>query len=131
MTGDRQYFRIAPLIITTDGMDAPRLEEESLSQFSRIGPDSIQEVSYFLKQLRDQRQKHTFIAIAEANVNPDPITKGTGVELWMKKLGIDRYIAGIHKDKIAISYKPSESDDSIALQDLRKVSTRLLKETWQ
>jgi hypothetical protein len=47
----------------------------------------------------------------------------------MKKLGIDRYIAGIHKDEIAISYKPSELDDSIALEDLRKVSTRLLTET--
>jgi hypothetical protein len=62
-------------------------------------------------------------------VNPDPTVKGTRVELWMKKLGIDRYIAGIHKDEIAISYKPSELDDSIALEDLRKVSTRLLTET--
>jgi hypothetical protein len=101
-----------------------------LSLLVPTSADSTQEVSYFLKQLRDQRQKHTSIATAEANVNPDPIKKGTGVELWIKKLGIDRYIAGIHKDKMAISYKPSESDDSVALQDLRKVSTRLLIEIW-
>jgi hypothetical protein len=131
MTGDRRYFRVLPPTNTLAGVDIPHLEEESLNQFSRDDPDSTQEASNFLKQLRDQRQKHISIATAGANVNPDPTTKGAGVELWMKKLGIDRYIAGIHKDEMAISYKPSDSDDSVALQDLRKVSTQLLTETWQ
>jgi hypothetical protein len=31
MIGNRQYFRVTPLTITTDGIDTPRLEEESLS----------------------------------------------------------------------------------------------------
>lgn len=131
MTGDRRYFRVVTPTNTSDGVDVPHLEEESLSQFSRDDPDRTQEASHFLKKLRDQRQKHMSIATAEANVNPDPTMKGAGVELWMKKLGVDRYIAGIHKDEMATSYKPSESDDSVALQDLRKVSTQLLSETWQ
>ena len=49
----------------------------------------------------------------------------------MKKLGLSRYVAGLYKDEMATSYRPSETEDDLALKDLRKTSRKVLHETWK
>lgn len=127
MTGERRYFRVAHATADSEN----NVEGGNNSEIRGDDEERAQQASQFLEQLRIKRDKHHAIAKAAQNMNPDPTEKGAGVELWMKKLGIDRYVAGIYKDEMATSYKPSESEDCAGLRDLREVSNRLLRETWQ
>lgn len=123
VTGNRRYFRVVHPAANPEN----NVEGSSCSEVSADEEERRQQATQFMQQLRSQREKHNSIAKAAQNVNPDPTQKGAGVELWMKKLGNDRFIAGIYKDEMTTSYKPLESEDSQALQDLREVSNRMLR----
>jgi superfamily II DNA helicase RecQ len=47
----------------------------------------------------------------------------------MKSLGLDKYVAGLHKDEMAASYKVSKPEPDTVLQDLCDVNEQLLRET--
>lgn len=121
MTGDRRYFRV----ISSDGGHEGRATDELQDQ-------GREQADAFLAQLRSRRLKHETAAAAAANVNPDPDTKHGETELWMRKLGLDRYVAGLRKDEMAASYRlPETEGDDGALRDLCDVSQQLLLETWR
>ena len=129
MTGDAQYFRV-----TSDASgDSDLVDPERVSPDQTISdnPDFRQQASDFLGRLGAQRKEHESIAAETANVIPDPAAQGAGEELWMKKLGVNRYVAKLRKDEMAASYKACPAEDSAALKDLRDVSGRVLRETWQ
>lgn len=47
----------------------------------------------------------------------------------MKKLGISRYLADLHKDENGGLIQNTETEDDLGLQDLRVVSGKLFRET--
>ncbi|KAK6436400.1 hypothetical protein LTR95_007407 [Oleoguttula sp. CCFEE 5521] len=130
MTGDVRYFRVTTSSSGYQQDDCSVLQRP-IGEASAIEDDeSLQQASYFLKLLRAQRTEHEAIAMAAANRNPDPLMDDAGEELWMKKLGISRYLAGLHKDETAASYTSPESGEDAAVSDLRDVSDKILRETW-
>ncbi|KAJ9624572.1 hypothetical protein H2203_005307 [Taxawa tesnikishii (nom. ined.)] len=86
--------------------------------YSDLNNKAQEQASQFIERLRVQQGQHEAIAAAAANVNPDSAARGARVELWMKKLGLDRYVAGLRKDEMAASYQSSETDDESGLHDL-------------
>jgi hypothetical protein len=58
----------------------------------------------FLDRVNEQRKENLAITAATTNVNPDPSAQNTTDELWMKKLGVSNYIAGLWRDEMAKSY---------------------------
>lgn len=131
MTGDRRYFRV----ISSD--DGTAIEEPGDGGHDGRATCELQDqgrerADAFLAQLRSRRLRHETAAAVAANVNLDPDTKHGETELWMKKLGLDRYVAGLRKDEMAASYRlPETEGDDGALQDLCDVSQQLLFETWR
>lgn len=84
----------------------------------------------YLTRLRRDRAQYEADAAARANVNPDTDSRETGIELWMSRLGLDRYLAGLHKDEMLAAYeisKPEEGDSH--LQELCEISEELLRDT--
>lgn len=131
MTADVRYFRV--LTSTTEGlMETPPVPCSPINQVgSADDEETRRRASQFLERLQAQRQEHELIAATAANRNPDPTAEASGEELWMKKLGISRYIAGLHKDEMVVSYRVPEAEDDVALSDLRQVSGQMLRETWR
>jgi hypothetical protein len=81
--------------------------------------------------LRTQRLEHEADAVAAANVNPNADEGQGDVELWMRRLGLQKYVAGLHKDVMAASYRIFRSVPDLLLQDLCDVSKQLLREAYR
>ena len=131
MTGDVQYFRVySSPNVSQNGR--PHNPERANMEHLPIeeSNDHRQAARHFLIALQSQRKENEAIVASRANQNPDSKSKNVVDELWMKKLGLHRYVAGLYKDEMAVSYK-AETEDSNALKDLRDISGRLLRETWQ
>lgn len=111
MTGDVRYFRVvsAQDHATPDSLNTID-ESQSCSrhQYNDRSKEG-QRAKHFLDFQQSQRKEHDAIAAAAANVNPDPTQKSFDEELWMKRLGISRYIAGLQKDEMAEQNIPSSS----------------------
>lgn len=131
ITGDRQYFRVAPKGNMAGTAGPSEARSSSSKVYSDLNNKAQEQASQFIERLRVQQGQHEAIAAAAANVNPDSAARGARVELWMKKLGLDRYVAGLRKDEMAASYQSSETDDESGLHDLCEVSAKVLRETWQ
>ena len=125
MTSDRQYFRIAEEPRCEEGIQDTPNDEPDLQ--AALDDPSTQE---FLLQSQERRKRHEQITADTSNRVPDP-NHGQGTELWMAKLGIDQYVAGLHKDEMAKSYKDEGGEEHTGLSDLQITSTRILRETWQ
>ena len=131
MTRDIRCFRVrAHSMLSNDDLvqRSGRSNEQSSTD---EGDEQQRQSTSFVEHFRMQQEQHESIAAAAANTNPDPSKQDTGVELWMKRLGVSQYVAGLRKDEMVDSYKSSELDDSAALIDLREVSVKVLRETWR
>ena len=134
MTGDIQYFRVSSTTPTARALsNSGRAVEEwpNLEHATVDRCEPSRQADEFPSRMQAQKQESDAIAKAAANVNPDPKAEGAGQELWIKQLGISRYVAGLHKDEMADSYKHSDTEDSAALKDLRDISIKILRETWK
>ena len=140
MKGDLKYFRVRP-------DDPPR----SLARGEELQPndatarssttsralnnptrgDSEVDTEAFVAGLRAQRLEHEANATAAANVNPDGDLGQGSVELWMKQLGLDKFVAGLCKDEMAASYKIAKPEPDPLLEDFCDVNRRLLMETYR
>lgn len=120
MTGERRYFRVAGIPLLN-----PQSDQTGNAQQHARAQD-------FLTRLRAQREKCEAAALDAAQINPDPAAEDGASELWMKKLGLDRYIAGLRKDEMADSYRVREDHDDVhVVRGLQEASARVLRETWQ
>ncbi|KAK4552412.1 hypothetical protein LTR86_010426 [Recurvomyces mirabilis] len=99
MTGDVRYFRVTTSSSGYQQDDCSVLQRPIVEASAIEDDETLQQASYFLELLRARRAEHEAIAMAAANRNPDPRMDDAGEELWMKKLGISRYLAGLHKTK--------------------------------
>ena len=125
MTGDVQYFRVnSSPVVSEDGRPQnprrPSMEHVPIEESN----NHRQVARHFLSALQTQREENEAIVASRGNQNPDSKSKNVDDELWMKKLGLHRYVAGLYKDEMAASYK-TETKDSDALKDLR--DTTLLR----
>ena len=131
MTGDVRYFRVNPSHNLSPNGDLPNPEQANVEHLPiDESNDHRQAANHFLSSLQSQRKENEAIVASRANRNPDSKAKDVDDELWMKKLGLHRYVAGLYKNEMAASYK-TETKDSNALKDLRDISGTLLRETWQ
>jgi hypothetical protein len=89
-TGDRHYFRVIRNSSLTGDGDLPDSNQGDISH-TIDGESQAQE---FLDRVNEQRKDNLAITIATTDINPDPTAQNTTDELWMKKLGVRRYIAG-------------------------------------
>jgi len=129
MTGDIQYFRVSSttptvraLALSSSGQAVDEWPNPEHATIDRCEPS--RQADEFLSRMQAQKKESDAVAEAAANVNPDPTAEGAGQELWMKQLGISGYVAGLHKDEMADSYKHSAAEDSAALKDLRDISKK-------
>lgn len=123
-TGDRRYFRVTPAPILTSASDLSGASQP------RKETDGDRQAQEFLARVIGQREANSAINAGAANVNPDTTAKGATDELWMKKLGVSRYIAGLRKDEMAESYKACKINESIELKDLCEITSKMLHKTW-
>ena len=141
MNGDIRYFRVRPDdsgdAATRDAAQPDNARAHS-SATSHVRDDSQAtygetqvDANAFVSKLRTQRLEREAMTAAAANVNPDVNEGQRGVEPWMKQLGIHKFVAGLHKDEMAASYKISKSESDSLLRDLCDVSKQLLQETYQ
>jgi hypothetical protein len=125
-TGDRHYFRVIRNSSLPGDRDLPELNQGDISHTI----DGGRQAQEFLDRVNDQRKDNLAITAATTNVNPDPTAQNTTDELWMKKLGVSKYIAGLWKDEMAESYKPLDANGSSALKDFCDVTIGMLRKTW-
>ena len=128
MTGERRYFRVIEPLQPVQP-DEERPERCTTAVNDDAEDDNLRPANQFLAHVRAQREEHANIVASAANVNPDPTVNGCGSELWMRKLGLDRYVAGLRKDEMVASYEVRDDEDPIELRDLREISERVLRET--
>ncbi|KAI4844030.1 hypothetical protein E4T44_06427, partial [Aureobasidium sp. EXF-8845] len=142
MSGDRRYFRVESSDTPDDAQDTDEEAPDGARAHSsattpqasrgRNVDEALERTAgSFVSSLRTQRLQHEARATAAANVNPESNPGQGGVELWMKQLGLDRYVAGLHKDEMAASYKISKPEPDTVLQDLCDISDQLLRETFR
>jgi hypothetical protein len=89
---------------------------------SRNDREAREATKVLVSELRTKRLEYEASAMAASNVNPDADSEQSGVELWMKQLGLDKYIAGLRKDEMAASYKISKTESDTLLQDFYDVN---------
>jgi hypothetical protein len=147
-TNDTHYFRVRsdpepPLatVATTPGgqpsgsSNNSNREEGStashLATWNRSDDDAgCDDTEAFLERLRTEPAQCEADASARANVNPSADSREGGVELWMTRLGLDRYLAGLRKDEMIASYKVAKTQEcDLELQELCKISEGLLWDT--
>ena len=128
-TGDRQYFRVIPKSVLPGDADLPSSNHGDIQQ-SRDRDERERQAREFLDRVNDQRKENLAITAAATNVNPDPTAQNTTDELWMKKLGISKYVAGLWKDEMAESYRSSSNTESNAFKDLCDITREVLRKTW-
>jgi len=126
-TGDVRYFRVQD--IAADSGTAQTPVRPSGEPHDVYDQEPSAPIRHFLQQSQLQRIQQAERAVEHAKSIPDSDSSDVGFELWMKKLGVDRYVRGLRKDEMASSYRIACAEDTSALQDLRDVSLALLHET--
>jgi superfamily II DNA helicase RecQ len=110
-----------------EGSTTPHRATWNWSDDNDVGCDDTEA---FLECLRTERAQHEADASARANVNPDADSREGGVELWMTRLGLDRYLAGLRKDEMIASYKVAKTEErDLELRELCEISEELLWDT--
>jgi superfamily II DNA helicase RecQ len=128
-TGDRRYFRVTTKPILSEIGDLLS-SNQAHSLLSREDEEGERQAKEFLGRVDEQRRENVAVTKAAANMNPDPTAQNNTDELWMKKLGVSKYIAGLWKDEMAESYRFSDVDKTSALKDLCDVTSEVLRKTW-
>lgn len=123
MTGDQRCFRVT---LSTAAVVA----EEAGDDHHRGTRDS-EKARHSLSHIQSQRTEHNARNAAATGINPDPAVEDAGEELWMKRLGLSRYIAGLRKDEVAESYKLSSVEANSTLQMLHDISNQVLSQVWR
>jgi hypothetical protein len=148
MNGDSKYFRVRPdnppgSLAGSEELQPndPTARSSSSSSSSSTTTsralnnparrDAEVDTEAFVAGLRAQRLEHEANATAAANVNPDGNLGQDNAELWMKQLGLDKFVAGLCKDEMAASYKIAKPEPDSLLQDFCDVNRQLLMETYR